>query len=187
MEENIEKCVLLYSGGLDTSCMLKWIREKYRCSLVTLTLDLGQKTKNFREIERKSRMLGSVKHYTVDAKEGFVKNYVSWAIKANALYQGKYPLSSSIARPLIAEWGVKIAEREGADAIAHGCSGKGNDQVRFNITIKALNPEIKVIAPVVEWNMSRTQEIKYAEERGIPIPVDISCPTALMKTFGVGR
>ncbi len=178
LAKEISKCVLLYSGGLDTSCMLKWLQETYNCELVTVTLDVGQK-KNFKEIEEKSKQLGAVAHYTIDAREEFVKNYVNHAIKANALYEGEYPLSSSLSKPLIANWGVKIAEKEEADAIAHGCTGKGNDQVRFNITIETLNPEIKVISPVVEWGMTRIQEIEYAKKKGIPIPVDVSSPYSI--------
>ena len=175
----VDKVVLLYSGGLDTSCMLKWIQEHYNCEVVSVTLDIGQTTKDFRAIEEKAYNLGVSRHYTIDAKEEFVTNYCFRALKANALYEGEYPLSSSLARPLIALKGVEVAEKEGADAIAHGCSGKGNDQVRFVITITTLNPELKVIAPVVEWNLSRDQEIEYAKRHGIPIPVDVDSPYSI--------
>ena len=175
----IDKVVLLFSGGLDTSCMLKWIQEYYKCEVVTVTLDIGQTTKNFKEIEEKAYHLGAVKHYTFDAKKEFAENYCFSALKANALYEGEYPLSSSLSRPLIASKGVEVARKEGADAIAHGCSGKGNDQIRFTLTITALEPEMKVIAPVVEWNLSRDEEIEYAKKHGIPIPVDVDSPYSI--------
>lgn len=170
--EDTNLCVLLYSGGLDTSCMLKWIQENYDCEVVSLTVDVGQKTKDFIEIERKAKELGVKKHYMIDAKKEFAEEYVFPALKANALYEGIYPLSSSLSRPLIAKWGVKVAEREGADAVAHGCSGKGNDNVRFNVTVTTLNPDLKIVAPVVEWNMSREEEIEYAKQHGIPLETD---------------
>ncbi|MEM2155750.1 MAG: argininosuccinate synthase [Candidatus Jordarchaeales archaeon] len=171
----VDLCVLLYSGGLDTSCMLKWIQEYYDADVISLTLNLGQ-SKDFREIEEKARRLGVKKHYTIDAREEFVRDFVFPAIKANALYQDAYPISTSLSRPLIAKWGVEIARREGADAIAHGCTGKGNDQVRFAVTISTLAPDLKIIAPVVEWNLSRDQAIEYAKKHGIPIPVNIDSP-----------
>ncbi len=176
--EEVELCVLLYSGGLDTSCMLKWIQEHYDADVISLTLNLGQ-SKDFRAIEKKARDLGVKKHYTIDARKEFVEEYVFPAIKANALYQDAYPVSSSLSRPLIAKWGVKIAQREGADAIAHGCTGKGNDQVRFNVTITTLDPDMKIIAPVVEWSMTRDQAIEYAKKHGIPIPVDYDSPYSI--------
>lgn len=176
--EEIDLCILLYSGGLDTSCMLKWLQENYNTDVITVTLNVGQ-SKEFREIEDKAKKLGAKKHYTIDAKEEFVKDYVFKAIKANALYQDAYPISSSLSRPLIAKWGVEIAKKEGAKGIAHGCTGKGNDQVRFSVTINTLAPDMKIIAPVVEWGMSRDEEIAYAEERGIPIPVTVNSPYSI--------
>ena len=176
--EEVDLCVLLYSGGLDTSCMLKWLQENYDTEVITLTLNVGQ-SKDFSEIEKKAKKLGVKKHYTIDAREEFVKEYIFKAIKANALYQDAYPVSSSLSRPLIAKWGVEIAQREGADAIAHGCTGKGNDQVRFAITINALAPDMKIIAPVVEWGMNREDEIAYAQEHGIPIPVTVNSPYSI--------
>ena len=171
----VEKVVLFFSGGLDTSCMLKWIQERYKCEVVTMTVDVGQE-KDFKAVEEKAYMLGAVKHYTVDAKEEFVREYCFRALKANALYQGAYPVSSSISRPLIAAKGVEVAHKEGADAVAHGCSGKGNDQIRFVNAVRALDPSLKVISPVVEWNLSRREEVEYAEKHGIPIPVDVDSP-----------
>lgn len=175
-EVNPKKVVLLYSGGLDTSVMLKWIQEKYGCELVTVTLDIGQKTKDFAHIKEKALKLGAVKAFVIDAKKEFADNFVAKAIKANALYEDMYPVSTSIARPLLSEHAIKIAKQEGADAIAHGCSGKGNDQVRFDISIQTLAPGMKVIAPVREWSMLREDEIEYAKKHNIPVPVTVSSP-----------
>ena len=165
------KTVLAYSGGLDTSVCIKWIQEKYDSEVITLTVDVGQK-RNFKLIEERAKKLGVLKHYHIDAKEEFVLNYVFPAIKANAMYEGVYPLSSALSRPLIASKLVEIAEKEGASAVAHGCTGKGNDQVRFEVTIHALNPELKVIAPVREWNLNREDEVKYLKESGLDIEIE---------------
>jgi argininosuccinate synthase len=160
--------VLAYSGGLDTSVCVKWLQEKYGAEVVTLTLDLGQQD-NLAEIEKRSYAIGAKKHYTVDARQEFVSDYVFPAIRANAMYEGKYPLSTALGRPLIAKKLVEVAEKEGASAVAHGCTGKGNDQVRIDITVRALDPSLSVIAPVREWNMTRDEEIIYARQHGIPI------------------
>jgi len=170
------KIVLAYSGGLDTSVCVKWLREHYDADVITLTLELGQGTENLKEIENKAKKLGAIKTYSLDARYEFVKDYVNKAIKANALYEGKYPVGTAIGRPLIAKWLVKIAEKEKADAVAHGSTGKGNDQVRFDVTVKALNSRLKVIAPVREWGMTRDAEIQYAKEHKIPIPVTVKSP-----------
>ncbi len=162
--------VLLYSGGLDTSVMLKWIQEKYECSLISLTLDIGQRGKDFKKIEEKAKKLGVKKHFTIDAKQEFIDNYVFPALKANALYEGTYPLHSALSRPLLAKWAIKIAKKEGAAAIAHGCTGKGNDQVRITVTAYTINPDIKIIQPVVEWGFNREDEVEYAKKHSIPIP-----------------
>jgi argininosuccinate synthase len=162
------KVVLAYSGGLDTSVSIKWINEKYGLDVVTCTVDVGQK-EDLREIEEKAKKIGALNHYTIDAKEEFAKNYVFKSIKANSLYEDAYPLSTALARPLLAEKLVEVAREEGAVAVAHGCTGKGNDQVRFDVTVKALAPHLKIIAPVREWNMNREDEIKYARKNGIPI------------------
>ncbi|MBC7130976.1 argininosuccinate synthase [Candidatus Bathyarchaeota archaeon] len=159
---------MAYSGGLDTSVMLKWLQEKYNAKLITVTVDVGQK-EDLKVIEEKAKKMGVTKHYSIDAKEEFVTKYVFPAIKANALYEGKYPLCSALSRPLIATKLVEIAEKERATAVAHGCTGRGNDQVRFDVTIKALAPNLKIIAPVREWGLTREEEIKFAEARGIPI------------------
>jgi len=172
------KVVLAFSGGLDTSVMVKWLQEKYEYDVVTLTLDLGQ-GKDLKKVEEKAWSLGVVNHYSIDAREEFINDYVVPAIKANALYMDAYPISSSLSRPLIASKLVEVAELEGAEAVAHGCTGKGNDQVRFDITIKALNPKLKIIAPVREWNMTRDREIEYAKEHGIPIPATVDSPYSI--------
>jgi len=172
------KIILAYSGGLDTSVLLKRLQQKYDAEVITVTLDVGQR-EDLKRIEEKAKNLGAIKHYSVDAREEFVKNYVFPAIKANALYEGKYPVSTALSRPLIAEKLVEVARKEGANAIAHGCTGKGNDQVRIEVSAKALAPDIDVIAPVREWNMTRDEEIKFAEANGIPIPVDVDKPYSI--------
>ena len=163
-----EKIVLAYSGGLDTSVCVKWLQEKYDAEVITLTLDLGQK-EDFSEIAERSKAAGAVKHYQTDVKEEYISNYVLPAIQANGMYQGKYPLATALGRPLIAAKLVEVAEDEKATAVAHGCTGKGNDQVRIDVTVRALDPALKVIAPVREWNMSRDQELVYAKEHGIKV------------------
>ena len=160
--------VLAYSGGLDTSICVKWLKEKYDADVVTVTLDLGQQ-EDLEEIARRSYLLGAKKHTTIDAKKEFVSDYVFPAIKANALYEGEYPLSTALGRPLVGKKLVEVAEKENAFAVAHGCTGKGNDQVRLDVTVRSLNSALKVIAPVREWNMSRDEEIIYAQKRGIPV------------------
>jgi len=171
-KEKYDKILLLYSGGLDTSCMLKWLQETYSAQIYTFTADLGQEfadVHRFKEIEEKAYKLGAVKHFTIDLKDKFVNEYIFPTIKANGLYQGIYPLSTAVGRPLIMIEGVKIAKKESISAIAHGCTGKGNDQIRFNITAKAYAPEIEVLQPMIEWNMGRDEEMKYAKKHGIPI------------------
>ena len=165
-----KKVVLLYSGGLDTSVMLKWIQEHYEVKLISLTLDLGQPKKDFKSVEEKANKLGVANHYTIDVREEFVNDYVIPALKANGLYEGSYPLHSALSRPLLAKWAVKIAEKEGAVAISHGCTGKGNDQVRINIGALSHNPKIKIIQPIIEWGMLRDQEEAYAKKHGITVP-----------------
>jgi argininosuccinate synthase len=147
---------------------VKWLQEKYDADVVTVTLDLGQRD-DMELIEKRSRQIGAKNHYTVDTKDEFLRNYVWPAITANALYEGAYPLSTALGRPLIGKKLVEVAEKEGASAVAHGCTGKGNDQVRIDVTVRAMNPSLEVIAPVREWNMSRDEEILYAQKRGIPI------------------
>ena len=170
-----EKLVLAYSGGLDTSMMLKWIQEEYKMDVISCILDVGQQ-KDLKAVEEKAWSLGVLNHYTFDAKEEFAKEYVFPAIKANALYMGTYPVSSSISRPLIAKKVVEVAEMEDAQAVAHGCTGKGNDQVRFDLTFKALNPDLKVVAPVREWKFDRLSQIEWAKAHGVPVPVTVDSP-----------
>ncbi len=163
-----EKVVLAYSGGLDTSVSIKWIEEKYSLDVVTCTVDVGQK-EDLHEIAERSKKIGAVNHYTIDAKEEFVKDFIWKSVQANALYEGEYPLSTALARPLLATKLVEVAKKENAVAVAHGSTGKGNDQVRFDITIRALAPKLRIIAPVREWNLNREDEIKYAKKNSIPI------------------
>jgi argininosuccinate synthase len=160
------KIVLAYSGGLDTSVALKWLKEKYESEIVTVTLDVGQQD-DFAEIEEKAQHTGALKHYTIEAKKEFVEDYVFPSIRANGLYEGEYPLGTALARPLIAEKLVEVAEKENAYAVAHGCTGKGNDQIRFDVTVLARNPRLKMIAPVREWNLTRDEEIDYAKKHEI--------------------
>ncbi|MEH7331591.1 argininosuccinate synthase [Neobacillus drentensis] len=173
-----EKIVLAYSGGLDTSVSVKWIQEKYGYDVIALGLDVGE-GKDLEAIKNKALNVGAIKAIMIDAKELLAKEYILPALKANCLYEGKYPLSSALSRPLISKLLVEVAEQEGAAAVAHGCTGKGNDQVRFEVSVQALNPSLKVVAPVREWGMTRDEEIKYAQENGIPIPVDLDNPFSI--------
>jgi argininosuccinate synthase len=166
---DVGRVLLLYSGGLDTSVMLHWIQERYGAEIVTLTVDLGQPGEDWDVVVGKARDLGAVDAIRADAREEFASSYVWPAIRANALYGGGYPLFTALARPLIAKLAVEHARAAGCDTIAHGCTGKGNDQVRIDGTIAALAPELKVLAPVREWKMGREEEIEYAREHGIPI------------------
>jgi len=172
----VKKVVLLYSGGLDTSVMLKWIRDEYKAEVIALTIDIGQLADDLNVIKEKALKLGAVKAFVIDAKDEFANEYVSKGIKANANYQHRYRLATPIGRPLLAKWAVKIAAQEGADAIAHGCTGRGNDQVRIEGTALALNPDIKIIAPVREWSMGRLEEIEYAKKHDIPINHTVEKP-----------
>ena len=164
----MKKIVLAYSGGLDTTVSIKWLQEKYNAEVITVTVELGQK-EDLDEIASNAEKIGVLKHYSIDAKEEFVTDYVFPCIRANGLYEKKYPLSTALARPLIASKLVEIANKENAFGVAHGCTGKGNDQVRFDVTVKALNSKLKVIAPVREWNLSRDDELKFAKEKGLPV------------------
>ena len=171
MERGVKKVVLAYSGGLDTSIILKWLKQEYGCDVVAFTADVGQ-GEELDHLEEKAIATGASKIYIEDLREEFVRDYVFTAIKANAVYEGTYLLGTSIARPVIAKRQVEIAQLEGADAVAHGSTGKGNDQVRFELTYYALNPHIRVISPWREWNFrSREDLIAYARENGIPVPV----------------
>ncbi len=172
MTRDVNKVVLAYSGGLDTSVILKWLQETYACEVVTFTADLGQ-GEELEPARRKAELLGIKEIYVDDLREEFVADFVFPMFRANALYEGLYLLGTSIARPLIAKRQIEIARETGADAVAHGATGKGNDQVRFELAYYALNPDIKVIAPWREWDLeSRTNLIAFAEEHQIPIPKD---------------
>jgi argininosuccinate synthase len=165
----VHRVLLLYSGGLDTSVMLKWIQDEYDAEVVCLTVNLGQPGEDYAVIEGKALALGALECHVVDAREQFAADFVVPAIKANALYGGGYPLFTALGRPLIAKLAVDYARTSGCDTIAHGCTGKGNDQVRIEATIATLAPELKVIAPVRSWQMGREEEIAYAREHGIPV------------------
>jgi len=165
----VRRVLLLYSGGLDTSVMLKWIQDRYEAEVVCLTVNLGQPGEDYAVIEDKAKRLGALECHVVDARERFAADFVVPAIKANALYGGGYPLFTALGRPLIAELAVEHARRSGCDTIAHGCTGKGNDQVRIEATVATLAPELKTIAPVRSWQMGREEEIAYAREHGIPV------------------
>ena len=173
-----EKILLAYSGGLDTSVAIHWLKEKYGCDVVTVTIDVGQ-SEDLKEAMRRAKAIGAAKSWVIDVKKEFVENYVLPALKANALYEGNYPLSTAIARPLMVSKLVEMAKRLGATTIAHGCTGKGNDQVRFEVSIMALAPELKILAPTRDWGMSREEEIHYAKKNGIPIPVTIDKPYSI--------
>ena len=169
--DKIKKIVVAYSGGLDTSIILRWLKEKYGAEIIACAVDVGQ-GKELKPLKAKALRTGASKAYVIDAKKEFVTDYIYKAMKANAVYEGRYLLGTSLARPLIAEKIIDIAKKENADAVAHGATGKGNDQVRFELTFKALMPEIKIIAPWRDWDMkSREDEIEYARLHGIAVPV----------------
>ncbi len=165
-----DTCLLLYSGGLDTSVMLKWIQEKYQCKVITLTIDIGQTVDDLKAIEQKAKKLGAAKTITVDARERFATELLSLAIKSNADYQGGYALSTPLGRVIISELAVEYAKKFNCQVVAHGATGKGNDQVRFESYITTLDPSLKILAPVREWSMGREEEIAYAKENDIPVP-----------------
>ncbi len=167
--EQVGRVLLLYSGGLDTSVMLKWIQDSYSAEVVCLTVNLGQPGEDYAVIEGKALQLGALECHVVDVRAEFARDFVLPAIKANACYGGGYPLFTALGRPLIAKLAVEHARASGCDTIAHGCTGKGNDQVRIEATVATLAPELKVIAPVRSWQMGREEELAYAREHGIPI------------------
>ena len=173
-----EKLVLAYSGGLDTSASIKWLKEKYGYDVVTFTADIGNE-KDLNVVKQKAERTGAIKAVVKDAKEALLKEYAFPVLKANAIYEGLYPLSTSLARPLIARLLVETAREEGASAVAHGSTGKGNDQVRFDVSINALAPDLKIVAPAREWGMSREETIKYSEARGIPVPATVNSPYSI--------
>jgi len=173
-----EKIVLAYSGGLDTSVAIKWLQEKYNYDVIAVAMDVGE-GKDLDFIKEKALKIGAIKSIVLDVQKIFAEEYLLPALKANALYEGKYPLVSALSRPLIAKLLVETAREEGAVAVAHGSTGKGNDQVRFDVSVQALAPDLKIVAPVREWAMTRDEEIAYAEEHGIPIPIKKENPFSI--------
>ncbi len=165
----VHRVLLLYSGGLDTSVMLKWIQDEYQAEVVALTVNLGQPGEDYDVVRGKAMQIGAIEAHVVDARSEFAYEYVLPAIKANGTYGLGYPLFTALGRPLIAKLAVDYARRTGCDTIAHGCTGKGNDQVRIEATVATLAPELKVIAPVRSWRMGRDEEAAYAREHGIPV------------------
>ncbi len=181
-----KKVVLAYSGGVDTSVCIPYLKKEWGVEeVITLAADLGQ-GEELKPIQEKALKSGALESLVIDGKEAFVKNYAFPAIQANALYENRYPLLTALARPLIAKMLVEAAEKYGADAVAHGCTGKGNDQVRFDVGILALNPHLKVLAPAREWGMSREETIAYGEKFGIPSPVKKSSPYSIDRNL-LGR
>ncbi|TMW74047.1 argininosuccinate synthase [Alteribacter natronophilus] len=177
-EGNKPVVILAYSGGLDTSVAIKWIEDHYGYDVVALGIDVGE-GKDLDHIKEKAIRTGAKEAIVIDGKKEFAEEYILPALKANCLYEGKYPLSSAISRPLISKKLVEAAHAHGAVAVAHGCTGKGNDQVRFDVSIQALDPSLKVVAPVREWGMNRDEEIAYAMEKGIDVPVNTEKPFSI--------
>ena len=173
-----EKVVLAYSGGLDTSVAIKWLQDKYHLDVIAVNIDVGS-VRDYSGLRQKALDIGAVKALVIDGKELFVKYFVFPALQANALYEGQYPLSTALSRPLMAKLLVDTAIEEGAAIIIHGCTGKGNDQVRFEVSINALAPDIKIMAPAREWGMTRDETISYAREHDIPIPISASSPYSI--------
>lgn len=175
---NVKRICLAYSGGLDTSVAIQWLKETYQAEVVAVSIDLGEE-KDYDAIHRKALAVGAVEAHVIDAKERFVEEFCWPALRAGAVYNDKYYLATALARPLIASELVRIAGETGCDAVSHGCTGKGNDQVRFEVTFAALNPGLHVIAPAREWGMNREESIRYAQAHDIPIPVDLDNPYSL--------
>jgi len=173
-----DKVVLAYSGGLDTSVAIRWLREKYNLDVIALTIDVGNE-RDFSTIREKALKVGAVKALVADAKELFVNYFIFPALQADAIYEGQYPLATALSRPLMAKLLVDVAQDEGASAVAHGCTGKGNDQVRFEVSINALSPALRIIAPAREWGMTREQTIDYAQHHNIPVLITASSPYSI--------
>ncbi|MCK4697719.1 MAG: argininosuccinate synthase [Dehalococcoidia bacterium] len=172
------KVVLAYSGGLDTSVAIRWLKEKYGLDVVAVCVDVGNE-RDFSLIRQKALDVGAVKVSVIDAKDSYISDYVFPALQADAIYEGQYPLATALARPLMAKLLVGVAREEGAQAVAHGCTGKGNDQVRFDVSFSALAPELKIIAPAREWGMTRQETINYAQRYGIPVPTTVASPYSI--------
>ena len=173
-----EKCVLAYSGGVDTSVAVQWLKEEKDLEIIAVAIDVGEE-RDYEGIREKALNIGASKSFVIDATERFANDYITKAIRANAMYEGRYPVSTALARPLIAQLVGEIAVQEGATVLAHGSTGKGNDQVRFEVAWQSLFPEMRIYAPVREWGMTRDEEIAYAEKHGIPIPVSKKSPYSL--------
>ncbi len=173
-----DKVILAYSGGLDTSVAVKWLAEKYNMDVIAFTVNIGG-VDDLEAIQKKALKVGAVKALIMDATEPFVKSFVFPALQANALYEGQYPLATALGRPLMAKLLVDVAKKEGAVAVAHGSTGKGNDQVRFDVSVAALAPELKILAPAREWGMTREETIAYAKKHKIPIPITVKSPYSI--------
>jgi len=173
-----DKVVLAYSGGLDTSVAIRWIQEKHGMDVIALTIDVGNE-KDFTAVKEKALKVGAIKAEVVDAKQLFVDYFIFPALQANALYEGQYPLATALSRPLMVKLLVDAAEEEGAAAVAHGCTGKGNDQVRFDVGVNTLAPSLRIIAPAREWGMTREETIAYAQRHDIPVPITVSSPYSI--------
>jgi argininosuccinate synthase len=173
-----EKVVLAYSGGVDTSVAIKWLKEKYNLEVIAFSVDVGNEP-DFPAIREKALKLGAIKAVVADARKAFIDEFVFPALKANALYQGQYPLATALARPLMARLLVETAIKEGAKSVAHGCTGKGNDQVRFDVSVAGLAPDLKILAPARDWSMTRDETIKYAKRHAIPLPVTAESPYSI--------
>jgi len=173
-----DKVVLAYSGGLDTSVAIKWLKEKYGLDVIALTIDIGNE-RNLSTVRDKALKVGAIKAQVIDVKKQFINDYVFPALQADAVYEGQYPLATALSRPLIAKLLVDIAAEEGASAVAHGCTGKGNDQVRFEVGVTALAPELKIIAPARKWGMTREETIAYAQRHNIPVPITTASPYSI--------
>jgi len=173
-----EKVVLAYSGGLDTSVAIRWLKEKYNLDVITFTIDVGN-IADLDAIQRKATDVGAVKALVRDATEEFVNQYIFPALQADAIYEGQYTLATALARPLMAKLLVDVAKEEGASVVSHGCTGKGNDQVRFEVGVNALAPDLKIIAPAREWGMTREETISYAQRYNIPVPITVSSPYSI--------
>ncbi len=174
-----KKVVLAYSGGLDTSVIIRWLIENYGCEVIAFSADVGQQ-EDMEEVRKKALATGASKAHIYDLKDEFLREYCFSALRAQALYEGKYPLGTALNRPIISKYLVEVASREGADAVAHGATGKGNDQVRFEASVMALNPNLRCLAPVREWEFkSREEEMEYAQKHGIPVPVTKERPYSI--------
>jgi len=173
-----DKVVLAYSGGLDTSVAVRWIKEKYGLDVIAVNVSVGE-GRDLEAIRQKALNVGAIKAVVIDAKDVFIRDYAFPALKANVLYEGEYPLATALARPLMAKLLVKVAREEGASVVAHGCTGKGNDQVRFEVGVNSLAPDLKIMAPAREWGMTREQTIEYAQSHDIPLPITAASPYSI--------